>query len=152
MINTKLRIQKLKDSATIPKYESEMASGLDLSACINEPICIKPFERILVPTGIAIELEKGFEAQVRARSGLSFKHGITVINGIGTIDQDYRGEILVPIVNLGENSFNIDPNMRIAQLVVCPIARASIDIIDDKTDSLQKTIRSSGGFGSSGIY
>ena len=143
----KLKIEKLKNNKFLPEYKTEGASGMDLCAAIEEPITLKPFERILVPTGIKIELEHGFEAQVRARSGLSIKHGITLINAIGTVDEDYRGEICVPIVNLSTESYTIMPDERIAQMVIARYEKAEIEVVE----CVSKTCRGEGGFGSTGV-
>lgn len=142
----KLKIIKLPHNKEIPKYQTEGSSGMDLAAAISESIELKPLERKLIPTGIKIELPKGFEAQIRARSGLSIKHGITLINAIGTIDEDYRGEICVGIVNLSTEPYTINPNDRIAQMVICKVEKAELEITQELTESL----RSSGGFGSTG--
>jgi dUTP pyrophosphatase len=133
----------------LPAYKSELAAGCDLAAAVPEgtPLVLLPGGRALVPTGIAIALPAGFEAQVRPRSGLSIEHGVTVINSPGTIDADYRGEIRVPIVNHGEKAFTITRGMRIAQLVVAPVVRAEFV----ETDGLQPTDRGGGGFGSTGL-
>ena len=119
---------------------------MDLCAAISEPITLKPLERKLVPTGLKIELEHGYEAQVRPRSGLSIKHGITLINCIGTIDEDYRGEICVPIVNLSNETYTIQPDERIAQMVIAKVEQAEIKVEVELTE----TARGEGGFGSTG--
>ena len=119
---------------------------MDLSAAIDEPIELKPLERKLIPTGIKIQLEKDFEAQIRPRSGMSIKHGITLINCVGTIDEDYRGEVCVPVVNISNETYTINPNDRIAQMVIMPVAKADIEIASE----LSETQRSTGGFGSTG--
>lgn len=141
-----IRIKKIKPNAIIPTYQTDSSAGMDLCACIDEPIVLKSLERIMVPTGISIELPHGFEAQVRARSGLSIKNGITMINGVGTIDADYRGEIGVLVVNLGKEDFVIEPDMRIAQLVVAQYEK----VIWQESSILNETERGSGGFGSTG--
>lgn len=143
----KLKIERLLHCKVLPNYETKDASGMDLSAAINEPISLKPLERKLIPTGIKIELPRGFEAQIRPRSGLSIKNGITLINCIGTIDADYRGEICVPLVNLSATEYIIEPNTRIAQMVICPVILAEIEIVPE----LSKTCRGAGGFGSTGV-
>jgi dUTP pyrophosphatase len=133
----------------LPHYQTQDAAGCDLCAAIEEtaPLVLPPGGRALVPTGIAIALRSGFEAQVRPRSGLAVKFGVTVLNAPGTIDADYRGEIKVPIINHGGEAFTITRGMRIAQLVVAPVARA----IFVEVDELSSTLRGSGGFGSTGI-
>lgn len=119
---------------------------MDLAAAVHEKILLEPGERTLVPTGFAIELEPGFEAQVRPRSGLAVKHGVTVLNAPGTIDADYRGEVQVPLINLGHVAFPIQRGDRIAQMVVAPVAQASVE----EVETLSDTKRGSGGFGSTG--
>lgn len=133
----------------LPAYKTGLAAGCDLAAAIAEdsPIVLQPGERALVPTGFSIAMPPGFEGQVRPRSGLSIEHGVTVINAPGTIDADYRGEIRVPIVNLGAESFTIRRGMRIAQLVVAPVTRAEFV----ETDELAATGRGDSGFGSTGL-
>ena len=141
-----VKITKLKDSAVIPEYQTEQAAGMDLCACLDEPRTLQPMERAIIPTGLAIELPANYEAQIRARSGLAIKNGITMINGIGTIDADYRGEIGVLIVNLGSEAFVVEPGMRIAQMI---IARYE-NIKWQQVDSLGETKRGDGGYGSTG--
>ena len=145
-MKTKLKIEKLQHCKTLPEYKTEGASGMDLSAAIEEPIELQPLERRLIPTGIKIQLEKDFEAQIRPRSGMSIKHGITLINCVGTIDEDYRGEVCVPIVNISNEPYTINPNDRIAQMVIMPVAKAEIEVVEELTE----TQRSAGGFGSTG--
>jgi len=132
----------------LPSYQSALAAGLDLIAAVPEsgPITIAPGMRTLVPTGIAIALPAGFEGQVRPRSGLAIRHGITVINTPGTIDADYRGELQVALVNFGNDSFEIVRGMRIAQLVIAPITRICLS----EVAALAPTVRGTGGFGSTG--
>jgi dUTP pyrophosphatase len=131
----------------LPHYASESAAGMDLEAAIDTPLTLKPLERILVPTGLSIALPKGFEAQIRPRSGLAFKNGITVLNSPGTIDADYRGEIKVLLVNLSQNDFTIERGMRIAQMVIASHAVASFKTVE----TLSETVRGEGGFGSTGV-
>lgn len=144
---TVLKIKRLENNKVLPEYKTEGAAGMDLSAAIDEPITLKPLERKLVPTGIKIELEHGYEAQVRPRSGLSIKHGITLINCIGTIDEDYRGELCIPIVNLSNEEYTIQPQERIAQMVIARVEQAKIEVVTE----LSETIRGTGGFGSTGV-
>jgi len=148
MMRTKLRVRRLRESATIPEYKSELAAGLDLSACLGpgESVVLEPGEIRLIPTGVAIAIEPGYEGQVRPRSGLSGKHGVTLPNAPGTIDADYRGEVLVPMINLGQKAFTVEDGMRVAQLVIAPIAHAAIEVVDE----LDNTARGDGGFGSTG--
>jgi len=131
----------------LPGYATEHAAGLDLMAAIAEPMTIAPGKRAMVPTGIAIALPVGFEAQVRPRSGLASKHGVTILNTPGTIDADYRGEIKVILINFGEIDFIVEPKSRIAQLIVAPV----VQIRWDEAESLPQTARGEGGFGSTGL-
>lgn len=144
-----LKIKRLQHNQDLPlpQYATELSSGMDLYACVDVPVKIKPFQRALIPTGISIELPPGYEAQVRPRSGLALKHGITVLNTPGTIDADYRGEIGVILINLGSQDFTVERGMRIAQLVISPIVRAEIVEVKE----LQETVRGNSGFGSTGI-
>ena len=129
-----------------PAYATEQSAGVDLKALLTEPVVLQPLERTLVPTGLYIALPKGYEAQVRPRSGLAAKHGITVLNSPGTIDADYRGEIRVILVNLSQQPFEIVPGERIAQMV---IARHE-QVVWEEVDQLDDTQRGAGGFGSTG--
>lgn len=131
---------------SLPEYATAHSAGLDLLAAVDGGVVIDPGERLLIPTGIAIALPEGFEAQVRPRSGLALKHGIALANSPGTIDADYRGEIGVIIINLGHKPFAITRGMRIAQLVVAPVARVAWQPVEALTDSARGT----GGFGSTG--
>ena len=130
----------------LPQYATELSAGLDLRANIDSPIELKPLERTLVPTGLFIELQKGYEAQIRPRSGLAFKNGITVLNSPGTIDADYRGEIKVLLVNLSNTPFMINDGERVAQMVIAKHEQ----IIWEQTSSLDETERGAGGFGHTG--
>ncbi|MGN0017729.1 MAG: dUTP diphosphatase [Candidatus Gastranaerophilaceae bacterium] len=141
-----LKIERLKNNRTLPEYKTQGAAGMDLCAAIEEPIILKPMERKLIPTGLKIELEHGYEAQIRPRSGLSIKHGITLINCVGTIDEDYRGEVCVPIVNLSQEEYTIQPDERIAQMVIAKYEQAKIEVVTELT----QTQRGAGGFGSTG--
>lgn len=136
-----------KSNNELPNYKTKGSSGMDIRAYLDEPMVIKPMEIKLVPTGIYTEIPKGYEIQVRARSGLALKHGISLVNGIGTIDSDYRGEIGIIIINLGKEDFTINNGDRIAQLVVNKYEKAEIEEVEVISD----TERSEGGFGSSGI-
>ena len=136
-----------KSKHDLPKYQSELSAGMDLYANIDEPITLKPLERTLVKTGLFISLPKGYEAQIRPRSGLAFKNGITVLNTPGTIDADYRGEIGVILVNLSSQDFTINDGDRIAQMVIAKHETA----IWEKVENLDETNRGEGGFGSSGV-
>lgn len=143
---TVLKIEKLPHNKVLPEYKTEGAAGMDLCAAIDEPIELKPLERKLIPTGLKIELEHGFEAQIRPRSGMSIKHGITLINCVGTIDEDYRGEVCVPIVNVSNEAYTIQPQERIAQMVIARVEQAKIKVVTELTE----TQRGEGGFGSTG--
>jgi dUTP pyrophosphatase len=150
MMGLKLQIQRLPngDGLPLPSYQSADAAGLDLVAAVPEaaPMTLAPGARGLVPCGIAIALPRGFEGQVRPRSGLAARHGVTVLNAPGTIDADYRGEVMVLLVNLGAEPFAVTRGMRIAQLVVAPVARAKVmEVVE-----LDATTRGAGGFGSTG--
>ena len=131
----------------LPSYATEHAAGLDLMAAIAGPLTIAPGQRAMVPTGIAIALPIGFEAQVRPRSGLAAKHGVTILNSPGTIDADYRGEIKAILINLGDVAFVVEPKSRIAQLIVAPV----LQIRWETAESLPETARGDGGFGSTGL-
>ncbi len=131
----------------LPEYASAASAGMDLAAAVGEPLTIVPGGRALVPTGIAVALPQGFEAQVRPRSGLALEHGLSVLNAPGTIDADYRGEIGVILANFGESAFTVERGMRIAQLVVAPVARVAWRPVEALPDS----IRGQGGFGSTGV-
>lgn len=147
MKNLEIKIKKLNDEAIIPVYQTTNSAGMDISANINKPIILKPMQREIIPTGLSIELPVGYEAQIRARSGLSIKHGITVINGVGTIDSDYRGEIGVLMINLSDENFTIEPNMRVAQMII-----SKYESVNWKTSgSLVETSRGTDGYGSTGI-
>jgi len=150
-MNIELRIMRLPHGADLPlpDYQSAQAAGLDLTAAVpaNAPIALAPGSRGLIPTGIAIALPAGTEGQIRPRSGLAIRHGITVLNAPGTIDADYRGEIQIVLVNFGDAPFVIPRGMRIAQLVIAPIQQ--VEIVE--CESLDTTARKSGGFGSTGI-
>lgn len=146
MYTTTLKIEKLAHNTYLPEYQTQGAAGMDLCAAIEEAVILKPLERRLIPTGIKIELEHGFEAQVRPRSGISIKHGISLVNCVGTIDEDYRGEVCVPVINLSNEEYTIQPNERIAQMIIAKVERAKILVVQE----LSQTERAAGGFGSTG--
>jgi dUTP pyrophosphatase len=148
MHTTTLKIEKLPHNRNLPEYQTEGAAGMDLCAAIDAPVTLKPLERQLIPTGIKIELQRGFEAQVRPRSGISIKHGITLVNCVGTIDEDYRGEVCVPVINLSNTEYTIQPNERIAQMIIAKVEHAKIEVVQ----SLSETARATGGFGSTGLH
>lgn len=141
----KIKIRSL--SGEYPAYETSGAAGMDIKAYLDEPVTLQPMERKIIPTGLFMEIERGYEVQVRARSGLAVKHGIGLINGIGTIDSDYRGEIGVALINLGREDFTIHSGDRIAQMVVSKLEKVEIE----RADSLDSTERGSGGFGHTGV-
>lgn len=141
-----LKIERLEHNRILPEYKTSGAAGMDLCAAISEPITLKPLERKLIPTGLKIELEHGYEAQIRPRSGLSIKHGISLVNCIGTIDEDYRGEVLIPVINLSNEEYVIQPDERIAQMVIAKYEQAQIEVVE----VLSETARGEGGFGSTG--
>lgn len=142
-----LRVCRLAPEAAIPQYKSAEAAGMDLAACLpGGPIVLAPGSIVKVPTGIAIAIERGYEGQVRPRSGLASTHGVTLPNSPGTIDSDYRGEVLVPLINLGRAPHTIEHGARIAQLVIAPVSRAKVI----EVTSLDETARGAGGFGSTG--
>jgi dUTP pyrophosphatase len=130
----------------LPAYQSEHAAGMDLPAALAESVTIAPGRRAVVPTGWSFAIPPGFEGQVRPRSGLAMKHGITVLNTPGTIDADYRGEVKVVLANFGDEPFVVHPGDRIAQLVICPVAKATLRV----AASLDTTARGDGGYGSTG--
>ena len=146
MTKTVLKIEKLANNKFIPEYKTEGAAGMDLCAAIDEPVTLEPLERALIPTGLKIELEHGYAAQIRPRSGLSIKHGITLINCVGTIDEDYRGEVCIPVVNLSNETYSIQPDERIAQMIIAKVEQAHIEVVTELTE----TARGEGGFGSTG--
>jgi dUTP pyrophosphatase len=149
MVKVAIRQLEHAKGLPLPHYATPGAAGLDLSAAIgeNEKITLKPGKRALVPTGLQIHLPEGYEAQVRPRSGLALKNGIALVNAPGTIDADYRGEIGVILVNLGEGDFEITRGLRIAQMVIAPVSR--VDLI--AVDSVEASERGVGGFGSTGV-
>lgn len=144
IIDLNLKIKKLSESAVIPEYKTSGASGMDLSS--TERVTLMPFERKLIPTGLAIQLQEGFEAQIRPRSGTSIKHGLTLVNCVGTIDSDYTGEIFIPMINLSSIPYTIEIGERVAQMVISRYSRVDIQVVDELDD----TERGSGGFGSTG--
>lgn len=151
MTTVELRVLRLPhgDGLPLPRYQTAQAAGLDLIAAVpaDAPVTIAPGHRALIPTGIALAVPPGFEAQVRPRSGLALNHGVTVLNAPGTIDSDYRGEVRIIIINLGQQSFTVDRGSRIAQLVISATVQASICVVA----SLDETIRGVRGFGSTGV-
>ncbi len=142
-----VKIRIISESGKLPSYATPGAAGFDLPAFLDAPVTLSPGQRMLVPTGIYMEIPEGYEAQVRARSGLAIKHGIGLVNGIGTIDSDYRGELRVPLINWGQEDFTIQNGDRIAQVVIARYTYAELEM----TDSLESTARGEGGFGHTGV-
>ena len=143
---TKILIKRLSKEVSLPKYETAGSSGMDLAANIAGNINIDPGKTAIIPTGLALSIPKGFEVQIRPRSGLAAKKKISVLNTPGTIDSDYRGEIKVILINQGQETFKVEKGLRIAQMVVCPVVQAQIKEVED----LSETERGKGGFGSTG--
>jgi dUTP pyrophosphatase len=145
-VTAKLLVELMPHAVGLPEYASELAAGADLRAALSAPLVIAPGERHLVPTGLRIAIPRGFEGQVRPRSGLALRHGLTVLNAPGTIDADYRGELGVLLVNLGEKPVVLERGERVAQLVVAPVSRVEFT----EVSALPATERGEGGFGSTG--
>lgn len=145
MVAVKFAFTGISCAVALPAYQTSGAAGLDLQAAIQNAMSVAPREWRLVPTGLRMELPEGYEAQIRPRSGLALKHGVTVLNSPGTIDSDYRGEIAVILINMGGLPFQIKPGDRIAQMVIAPVSRPDIELAD-----LDDTNRGDGGFGSTG--
>lgn len=141
------KIKIISKSGRMPTYETEGSAGADLRAYLDEPVTLMPGERKLIPTGLYVELPQGIEAQVRARSGLSIKHGIGLVNGVGTVDSDYRGEWNVPLINFSDEPYTINDGDRIAQVVFSRYERASFESVE----KINETERGDGGFGHTGI-
>ena len=143
---TKILIKRLSNNIPLPKYETEGSSGMDLSANVEKVVEIQPGKSVIIPTGIALSIPKNYEIQIRPRSGLAAKSQISILNTPGTIDADYRGELKVILVNLGEKIFKVEKGLRITQMVLCPVIKAVLKEVND----LEETERGSGGFGSTG--
>ena len=141
-----LRIRRLRENAILPRYMSALAAGMDLHAAVDEPLLLAPGQRCLVPTGLAMAIPPGFEGQIRPRSGLALRHGVSMVNTPGTIDADYRGEVAVILINHGDAPLSIAPGDRIAQLVIAPVQRAELVEVEE----LDATARNTGGFGHTG--
>jgi len=149
-LSTTVRFKRLHEDAQLPERQSDEAAGFDLHAYLPDgKIGIPPGERKVVNTGFAMQLDAGYEGQVRPRSGLAIKHGVTVVNSPGTIDSDYRGEVKVGLINLGNTTFILEPGRRVAQLVIMPVARTSVLILEDD-EELESSARGDGGLGSTG--
>jgi len=144
---TEILIKRFSKNITLPKYETNGSSGMDLAANIENEIDLAPGKTAIIPTGLAVSIPKNFEIQIRPRSGLAAKKQISVLNTPGTIDSDYRGELKVILVNLGKENFKIEKGIRIAQMVLCPVVRATLK----EVDILEETKRGKGGFGSTGV-
>jgi len=144
---TEILIKRLSKNISLPKYETDGSSGMDLAANIENKIEIAPGKSAIIPTGLSISIPKNFEIQIRPRSGLAAKNRISVLNTPGTIDADYRGELKVILINLGDTAFIIEKGLRIAQMVLCPVIKATLK----EVETLEETKRGSGGFGSTGI-
>jgi dUTP pyrophosphatase len=141
-----VRFRRLRPGAVAPRYMTEGSAGMDLSSAADQPVSLAPGQRVAIPTGLALEIPRGYEGQVRPRSGLARRAGVTLVNAPGTIDSDYRGEVTVLLVNLGSDAHIIAPGDRIAQLVIAPVAEAVLS----EADELADTARGSGGFGHTG--
>ena len=139
-----VRIKRLSPHAVLPRYQSPDAAGMDLHAAVQDNVTIRVGEIVKIPCGFAMSLPAGYEAQIRPRSGLATKHGLSIPNAPGTVDSDYRGPVVVALINLGKTSFVVEPKMRIAQMIIAPVARAALQEVDELDD----TARGSGGFGS----
>lgn len=142
-----MKIRMVSKSGQLPGYATSGSAGADLRACIDEPICLMPGERSLIPTGLFVEIPDGIEAQIRARSGLAIKHGVGLVNGVGTVDSDYRGEWSIPLINWGGEPYTIHDGDRIAQVVFAKYEKAEFELVQ----SIDKTERGGGGFGHTGI-
>ena len=144
---TEILIKRLSKKISLPKYETDGSSGMDLAANIENKIEIAPGKSAIIPTGLSVSIPKNFEIQIRPRSGLAAKNRISVLNTPGTIDADYRGELKVILINLGDTAFIVEKGLRIAQMVLCPVIKATLK----EVETLEETKRGSGGFGSTGI-
>ncbi len=147
MQRPRINLKKLHADAQVPNYMTELAAGMDICACLDELLTLQPGARALIPTGLALAIPSGYEVQVRPRSGLAIRHGISLVNSPGTIDADYRGEINIILINHGDEPFTIESGNRIAQLVVAPVCQAELNEVED----LCTTARGDGGFGHTGV-
>ena len=148
MIEKEITVRvKNRSSNPLPEYQTPGAAGMDLRAFIEEPVVIKPLQTVKIETGLSFEIPRGYEGQVRARSGLAIKYGITITNGVGTIDSDYRGEVAIFLTNLSDKNYNIQPGERVAQIVFAPVSHVTLK----ESEMLTKTVRGTGGFGHTGI-
>lgn len=142
-----IKVKKTNPKAILPTYQTAQAAAMDAHALLDEPRVLQPMERAAIPTGVAYEIPEGYEMQVRARSGLSAKFGLALVNGVGTIDADYRGELFISLINLGQEPFTVEPEMRIAQLVIAKCDQVTLQEVDE----LSETERGVSGFGSTGF-
>src|SRR5690349_9240066 len=140
-VTPRVQIKKLRPDAIVPRYMTELAAGLDVHAAIDAPVMLQPGARTLIDTGLAIALPPGFEAQMRPRSGLAHKHGVTLVNAPGTIDGDYRGSVMIILINHGREPVEIKPGDRVAQMVIAPVVQAQLEVVDE----LPPTERGAGG-------
>ncbi len=145
----RIRVKRLPhgEGIELPSYATEHAAGLDLRAAITEPVTLKPLERVLIPTGFVFEIPEGYEGQIRPRSGLALRKGITLLNSPGTVDADYRGEVKVLLINLGQEPVTVERGERIAQMIIAPVSRAELVEVEE----VSTTLRGDGGFGSTGV-
>jgi dUTP pyrophosphatase len=146
MHHVQVKYKKLRESAVVPSYQSELAAGMDLYSANDDAITLGIGEIAMIPLGFAMALPDNYEAQVRPRSGIASKFGVTLPNAPGTIDADYRGECCVPLINHGSEPFTVEPNMRIAQMIIAPVVQATFEVVEE----LDETVRGAGGFGSTG--
>ncbi len=146
MHHVQVKYKKLRESAVVPSYQSELAAGMDLYSANEDAITLGIGEIAMIPLGFAMALPDNYEAQVRPRSGIASKFGVTLPNAPGTIDADYRGECCVPLINHGSEPFTVEPNMRIAQMIIAPVVQATFEVVEE----LDETVRGAGGFGSTG--
>lgn len=146
---TTVEIKQLENASglDLPYYATEHSAGMDLQAAISEDVTLKPNQRVLIKCGISIGLPEGYEAQIRPRSGLAYKNGVTVLNAPGTIDADYRGEVGVILINLGDKEFTVSRGDRVAQMIIAPYTKANLEVVNE----LSETARGEGGFGSTGL-
>lgn len=142
-----VKVKKLREHAVLPQYQTDQAAAMDIHACLDAPMTVGPLERFMVPTGLTFEIPEGYEMQIRARSGMSIKHGITMVNGVGTIDADYRGELSVLMINLSNETFTIEPGMRVAQMLITKFEKVTWQLAHE----LSETARGDAGFGSTGF-
>ncbi|MDY0269832.1 dUTP diphosphatase [Trichloromonas sp.] len=147
MEDVAVEIKRLREKARLPRYMTEHAAGMDIHACLDAPLTLAPGDRVLIPTGLALAIPPGYEGQVRPRSGLALKQGVTLVNSPGTIDADYRGEFGVILINHGQEAVSIADGDRIAQLLIAPVCRATLCEVSE----LSATVRASGGFGHTGL-